>query len=624
MHKHLLAIAVASATSLPALAATPKITETMIVTATRIETPVAQVIAPVSVISAADIERLQITDMTQLLSRLAGMESQSAGGLGSNTSLFVRGGNTLHTLVLVDGIRVNSSTLGQTAIEHIDLSNIDRVELVRGPSSSLYGADAVSGVLNIITKKPAGAEATLKAEVGSQNLTRSSLAVANGNEKTRWSLVVGHESMTDFDRSTIDSFHNGDDDAYRNTHIAASVRQQWTDALTTGLSYQRNEGEIEQDSQCYNAFYAEVACAPYADFRQELISLDNIWQINERVQLKALIARAVDETENGDDIVTAAQVEGSDNLFKTTKNTYQLQSLIRASEQVQVVAGAEYYKDELDSSNDYLATSRDNTAFFTNTVVSLGANEFTAGLRNDDNQAFGNHTTESVSYGRALSDNLKLIASWGTAFRAPTFNDLYWPEDPYGVGNLDLDPEESRNLDLGIKYQDDLQRFSATAFRNKVENLISWAPVDAADPWGQWTPSNINNARMKGVELEYGITVNNLIAAATYTWVDAEDTDTGLRLVNRSRQLFNLDVDYSVGKLGYGVTVKARSSRYADVANARELAGYGLVDARVSYAVSTDLTLTGSLTNLFDKEYVARENFNEQGRGFVVGFSYSL
>lgn len=634
MKLHLLTAAVAAVIAAPVAAAgTPApavatsmlgVSETMIVTATRFATPESKVLAPVSVIAAEDIARLQMTDINQLLSRLAGMESQSAGGLGSNTGLFVRGGNTLHTLVLVDGVRVNSSTLGQTALEHIDLSNIERVELVRGPASSLYGADAVSGVLNIITKRPGAAATTFKTEIGSHNLQRSSLSTGNSYGNTSWSLVLGQESLTGFDRTVGDSFYNGDDDAYRSTHVAANLQQQWTERAVSNLGYQINKGQIEQDNECLDGFWSEVACAPYADFRQEVLNLDNSWKVTDKVELKALVARAVDSTRNGDDLVTPLQVEGSDNRFKTTKDTYQLQSQFRLSEQLQLATGAEYYNDRLNAGNNYLATSRDNMAWFGNAVVSLGANEFTAGLRNDDNESFGTHNTQSLSWGYRLTEQWKVIASWGTAFRAPTFNDLYWPEDPYGVGNPELAPEESENTDLGVKYQSSLQRLSATVFRNKVDNLINWAPVDANDPWGQWTPSNIDNARMRGFELEYGLSWGNWDSAATYTWLDADDLGTDDRLVNRSRRIFNVDVDYTLGKFGYGLTVKARSARFADVANTRELAGYGVVDARISYQATKDLLLTGSLTNLLDKDYTARENFNEQGRGFVVGFSYSL
>ncbi len=607
-----------------AVESTNKIDEIMIVTASRMEQPLTKVLAPVSVITATDIDRLQIQDMSGILSRLTSLESQTSGGPGSNSSLFVRGGNTAHTLVLVDGVRINSASLGTSGLQYIDVHSIERVELVRGPGSSLYGADAVSGILQIITKKKNDKKLSVSYDLGSHGYQRTGVQVGGNENATIWSLQLAHEELAGFDRATDDDFFNDDKDAYRNSHVNFNVKHEWTDAIASGVNYQKSDGETENDSRCLDGSFSRVDCKPFSNFEQELLSVDNTWKPVEQLEVKAQVSRSIDNTKNADDLALPSQVEGSDNYFKTTKDTYALQSTYALNDSVGVVVGTEYYNDKLKSSNDYLATSRDNMAWFSHLNFALGKNDFSLGLRNDDNEAYGSHTTESVAWGYNVTDAWRVIASWGTAFRAPTFNDLYWPADPYGIGNPDLDPEESENTELALKYADNIQRLSLSVFRNRIDGLIDWQPVDPNDTWGQWTPTNVDDARVEGFEIEYGVTLGAFSADANYSWIDPDDLSSDTRLQDRSRRLFNLDLDYSVGKFTYGTTLIARGDRYADAANTRQLPGYATVDLRTSFAATQDLNVYASLTNIFDKNYEARENFNEAGQGFKVGFNYSM
>lgn len=602
--------------SLSAIAAASdsKIDETMIVTANRTETPISQVLSPVSVITASDIERLQITQMTDLLSRMTSVESLSSGGPGSTNGIFIRGGNTDHTLVLVDGVRMNSATNGSTSLELLDLSNIERIELVRGPASSLYGSDALSGVLHIITKDSQEETLTLSADYGSQDWAKTSVRAAGGNDTTTWVLGLSHETFDNFDRREIDTASNDDNDNYRNSQINASLKHQWVDGVSTKVTYQLNKGESERDESC------ATSCLHYSDHRQELLNIENNWQVDDALLLKAQIARSVDFTENADDVTPAT---GS--FFKTTKDTYLLQANYTLNENVQWVLGSEYYNDKVKSSSDFLATSRENMAWFGQMVVDLGDFDVQLGLRNDDNEAFGSHNTQSLALGYQVSDTSKVIASWGTAFRAPTFNDLYWPENQYGVGNVDLTPEESENMELAFKYSDNGHRFNAAIFKNRIDGLIDWAPVIPGDFFGQWTPSNLADVRIKGFELEYGYVNGALSSNINYSWTDADDLATDDRLKNRARRVFNADVDYTVMQaLVVGASLRARSERYTNNRSNPELPGFGTVDLRANYQATDSVLVDASVTNIFDKEYVVREGFNEQGIGFKVGVTYRM
>mgnify|MGYP002700116487 CR=1 FL=1 len=611
--------------SVIASASDSKIDETMIVTANRTETPISKVLSPVSVITSADIERLQITQMTDLLSRMTSVESLSSGGPGSTHGIFVRGGNTDHTLVLVDGVRMNSATNGSTSVELLDLSNIERIELVRGPASSLYGADALSGVLQIITKDSQEETFTLRADYGSQDWAKTTVRATGGNDTTTWALGLSHETFDDFDRREIDGFLNGDDDNYRNSQISANLRHQWAENVSTKVTYQLNKGESERDNNCKNSSRVEVPCQPYSDHRQELLNIENNWQVDERLLLKAQIARSVDITENGDDVALASEVSGTDSFFKTTKDTYLLQANYTLSDNVRWVIGSEYYNDKVKSSSDFLATSRENMAWFGQMIVGLGDFDLQLGLRNDDNEAFGSHNTQSLAFGYQVSETSKVIASWGTAFRAPTFNDLYWPADPFGIGNVDLTPEESENMELAFKYRDKAHRFSAAIFKNRIDGLIDWAPVDPNNFFGQWTPSNLADVRIKGFELEYGYVNGALSSNVNYSWTDADDLATDNRLKNRARRIFNADIDYAImDTINVGASLRARSERYTNNRSNPELPGFGTVDLRANYQASESVLVDASVTNVFDKEYVVREGFNEQGIGFKVGVTYRM
>tara|TARA_B100000446_G_scaffold115511_1_gene107740 strand:+ start:78 stop:1952 length:1875 start_codon:yes stop_codon:yes gene_type:complete len=608
-----------------ASASDSKIDEVMVVTANRIETPISKVLSPVSVITAADIERLQITQMTDLLSRMTSVESLSSGGPGSTNGIFVRGGNTDHTLVLVDGVRMSSATNGSTSVELIDLSNVESIELVRGPASSLYGADALSGVLQIITKDSQEEKLSIRADYGSQDWAKTSVRGSGGNDTTTWSLGLSHETFNDFDRREIDGFSNGDDDNYRNSQLSASLRHQWSESVQTKVSYQLNKGESERDNACKNSSYAEVNCLPYSDHRQELLNIESYWQFDDSLSLKAQIARSVDVTENGDDVALASEVSGTDSYFKTTKDTYLLQANYELSNEVQAIVGAEYYNDRVKSSSDFLATSRENMAWFSQLVFSFGKVDAQLGFRNDDNEAFGTHNTQSVAVGYQLSDSSKLIASWGTAFRAPTFNDLYWPEDPFGIGNLELTPEESENMELAYKFRHQGHSLSAAIFKNRIDGLIDWAPVDPNNFFGQWTPSNLADVRIKGFEFEYGYVTGALSANVNYSWTDADDLANDDRLKNRARRIFNADLSYALSSsISVGASMKARSERFTNNRHNPELPGFGVVDLRSSYQASESVLVDASVTNVFDKEYVEREGFNEQGIGFKVGVTYRM
>jgi len=586
--------------------------DTIVVTANRTAVPISDVLAPISIITSDDIERLQLSNMSDILTRMTGVQSYGSGGLGSTTSLFIRGGNTEHSLVLLDGIRISSASNGGSALQLIDTSSIDRIELVRGPRTSLYGADAVSAVLNITTKKAVNNSAAIRTSIGGYGEQKSSLRLETIQNNTQAYVQISHETLGGFDRSENDSFSNKDKDEFRNSHLQANLSQRWNDSNNSQFSYQTSHGKSDFDQVCneYDASFnpTEVACSPYSETIQEVLSAKNLFFINNELNIAANFSRSIDDSE----------ILGSttDATFKTTRHSYSLTADAQVSSILKTVSGVESYSEELNSSNNYQESKRQNNAAFSQWMLDTDVIEIQLGVRYDDNESYGSNVTRSVVVGRNLSSNWLAIASWGEAFRAPTFNDLYWPTS----GNPNLDPESSESYDITLKFHNENSHFYATVFHNSVDNLIAWAPNSS----GAWQPSNINNAKMEGVELELAYIADSFSLQTNYTWMEPKDTNTGKQLQNRSKQLMNVNADYTLSALSFGLTVSAQDKSFADSSNSTELAGFAILDLRSTYRNSQNLKFDFAITNILDKEYQRRNGFNEAGIAAKAGASYTF
>lgn len=590
--------------------------DTIVVTANRTAVPISDVLAPISIITSDDIERLQLSNMSDILTRMTSVQSYGSGGPGSTTSLFIRGGNTEHSLVLLDGIRISSASSGSSALQLLDTSSIDRIELVRGPRTSLYGADAVSAVLNITTKQAANKTATIRTSIGGYGEQKSSVRLGAVKNNTQASVQISHQTLGGFDRSENDSFSNKDEDKFRNTHLQANLSQTWSDSNLSQFSYQVSQGKNDFDQVCneYDEFFnsTEVACSPYSETSQEVLSAKNSFYINNELNLAANFSRNIDDSEIFGSTTNAS--------FKTTRHSYSIIADAQISPSLKTVSGIENYSEELDSSNDYQKSKRQNNAAFSQWMLDTDVIEVHIGARYDDNESYGSKWTRSIVLGHKLSNNWLAIASWGEAFRAPTFNDLYWPTS----GNPNLEPESSESYDITLKFQSEGSHFYATVFQNSVDNLIAWAPVIPGDYSGAWQPSNINNAKMEGIELEFAYIANSFSLQTNYTWMDPEDTNTGKQLKNRSKQLININADYALSALSFGLTISGQDKSFADDSNTTELAGFAILDLRSTYRNSESLKFDFALTNVLDKEYQRRNGFNEAGIAAKAGVAYSF
>lgn len=570
-----------------------------VVTAGRLEQRLADSLRAVVVITARDIEASGQLSLAQVLQQFGGIETASSGGIGSATSVFLRGASSAQALVLVDGVRVGSATLGTTALENIPLAQIERIEIVSGPVSGLYGSDAIGGVIQVFTRSAArspGASATAGAGSEKTGSFRASLAAAAGDAS--YALAAGAFDTRGHDatRPTI-SFGraNPDDDGYRNTSASAKLARRFGDAHEIGVAYLHSRGRTEFDS------------GPDTDDRIDqtlsTLSLHSRNRITERWESVVKLARGRDDSES---------VGAFPDRFRTDQDQALWQNTLR-HEGHSVIAGLEYLGQSIDSTTAYENTKRTVRSAFAGYTGEFGAHALEGNLRRDDNSQFGSPTTGSVAYGFQPAKGVRLRAAYGQGFHAPSFNDLYFP----GFGNPDLKPERSRSAEAGLQVEGGSQRFSATAFDNRIEDLIVFFFDPATEFFG---PANLAKARIRGVELAWDARWGDWRLRAKGTVQDPESADTGLQLPRRARQFGSLVAGWRRGAWSAGCELVASSHRYetASEAPGSRMAGYAVANLTASWAFARQWQADLRWNNVTDKDYEQVQGYRTPGRGVLL------
>ncbi len=603
--KHL---ALAIALSLPAIAAAQDRTtelDDILVTSTRTAIALEDSLVPAQVIDRADIERSQADSLQDLLRGRAGINLANSGGVGKQTSLFLRGTNSSHTLVLIDGVRVNSADFAAAAIPDLPLAQIDRIEIVRGPNSSLYGSEAIGGVIQIFTRRNQGEYAPhFRIGGGSHGLRQASAGFGGSGQRGWFGADASYQRTDGINacRGSATLFRGcyadePDRDGYRN--VSASLRGGYrlTDALTMEASALRAEGANE-----YDGFYN------YTDSVQQIISGKLRYAPGERFALNVNLARSDNETDN-----YSAGVYGS--THDTHRDLASAQADFALAPDQLLSIGAEWYIDHLDSTTSYDVDSRRNLAGFIEYQGRFGAHQWQASLRNDDNEQFGNHTTGSLGYGLHFGEGFKLSATYGTGFKAPTFSDLY---DPWS-GNRELEPEQSRSLNLGIAQSGSGWRWALDLYETRIEDLITYSG-------GTFSMVQVDEARIRGAELTGEVTLAGWDLAAQLSHTDprnrsADPNDDNL-LPRRARNTGRIDIDRAFGDFRTGLTVNGAGYRYDELGNTTRLGGFATTDLRFEYALSPAWTLQAKVDNVFDRHYETVAWYNQPGREYGVSLRY--
>lgn len=580
--------------------------EQVVVTATRLAEPLDQTLSSVTVITRADIQAKQYLTLDEALATVPGVSLSNNGGIGKGTFFFIRGAEADQNLVLVNGVRVGSTTLGTTAIQDIPLEQIERIEVVRGPRSSLYGADALGGVVQIFTRSGSTAASPgLRPEVsvgtGSNGTHRASANLGSRGDRGFWQLGA---SLLESDGTNacqgfgfplfVGCFTDEPDaDAYRNR--AGSFRGGLTLGEATQLEAfaMLTSGRVEYDGSFGNV----------ADFSQHNVGVSVVQPLGARSTLRAQAGRATDDTENFDGTVSMGR-------FDTTRDSASLLLDTTLSERTVLTVGLDHLRDKVDSSTSYVERDRTATGVFVQSQWTFGVQELQASVRHDDNEQFGGKTTGAVSWGLALSPALRLTLSGGTGFKAPSFNELYFP----GFGNPDLGPETSVSVESSLRWREGAHRATLTVYQNRIDDLIG---IDS-----NFNPVNIDRTRIRGAELELGTQYLGWDLAGSAEWLDPQNLSDGANygkvLPRRARNLLRADVSREFGPLRLGTRLHYAGARFDNLSNTRRLGGYATVDLLAEWRVQPEWRLLARAENLFDRDYATAAFFPQAGREFHV------
>ncbi|HMH18018.1 MAG TPA: TonB-dependent receptor [Burkholderiales bacterium] len=577
----------------------------VVVTATRFPQAQSQTLQPVKIITAEDVAQSGQQTLVEVLQSLGGVEVASAGGFGQQSSVFMRGANSNHTLVLVDGMRIGSATLGTTAFENIPLSQIERIEVVPGLLSSLYGSEAIGGVIQIFTKSGRYSPASsITVGAGTYNTRSVSGGVNRTVGDTDFSLNLGYFETDGFDATKPGAFgHNPDRDGYRNENFSGKIAHRLDTRNELGLTVFQSDGRAHFDNDATIDAVTHQTLSAFSLYSSNQIT--DGWRSLVRVG------------ESRDESTTTGAFPS---FFGTRQPQFTWQNNIKLGPGT-AIAGAEYLAQNVTSDSAFAQNHRTIESAFAGYTGTYEKHDWQANIRVDDNSQFGNHTTGLLGYGYRLTPELRLRVGAGSAFKAPTFSDLYATGDPTFIPNPDLRPEHSRSKEVGVNYQTGTNRFSATYFENRITDLI----VFVGDPVTfVGTVQNLSQARIKGTELGYEGFFGGLRASAQLTLQSPVDDESGLLLPRRAQEHGSFTISNASGPWRAGAELVASSARFDSVNEAPEsrMHGYGLVNLTASYALDPEWSVRARWNNVFNRDYELARNFNTPGSNVFVALQY--
>lgn len=578
----------------------------IVVTASRTPQARESAIADVTVIDAEEIQRAGQSTLVEILSRQAGIEMSSSGGLGTPSGIFIRGTNASHVVVLIDGMRVNSVTLGSTAFENLPIGQIDKIEILRGPASTLYGQDAIGGVIQIFTKKGNGApKFNASLGYGAYNTKRADAGVSGSLGDTRFALNVSSLDTDSFSAIDTNNKNYNDRDAYRNLAFSGNLSHQIEAGHEIGLQFLHSDGRVHFDNSFNGSDFDSKG-----DAKQYSFSVFSNNQFTDFWLSKVRIGEGADESRTFDQF----SVNRGD-FFKTRQLQLGWQNDFKLPVGTLTLLYDNLIQKVISNSTDYTVKERDNDGYVASYLLNNDIHSLQLSARHDSNSQFGSRNTGSVGYGYKFNPNWRATASVGTAFKAPTFNDLYFPF----FGNPNLNPEKSRNVEASLRYQADNTSASATIFHHKVRDLIGFDDA--------FNVMNINKARINGLSLSASQQLGSLHLGGSVDIQSPEDEKTGKLLVRRANRHANLNASYQLGDWRFGAETTASSLRYNNASNTAKLSGYAILNATVDYKIAKDWSVQARANNILDKEYALAldfggEPYNTSGANLFVNIRY--
>lgn len=602
----------AQTTSNPA----PNITtlDTIVATPARMAQPLDKVMGDVTVISGVSLKNAGAESLPAILSRQPGIQIYSNGGPQTVSGIFVRGASPAQSLVLVNGMRINDTNSGSTNWAAIDPSTIERVEIIRGPASSLYGSSAMGGVINIITKSD-GQDRPFSAfgnfGVGSDSTFKTGFGFSGAQNNWNYSLAASYASSDGFNATNPDAgpyVYNPDDDGYTQTSLTGSLGYEWNPGQRFDLTFLHgyNHGDFDSGEYYQNT---------YGITRQQAYTFSSTNQITDNWE--SILGFGYSKSDyDSDTSYGYSELSTSQRQFSWQNNFTldQNNSLSLVLEHLDERAKGTYLSGH---------QHRDNNAIGLIYRGNFDRHHLQASVRHDNISGIGNKTTGSLAYDYDLSDSLTLGMAASTGFRAPSFSDLYYNSSNF-YANPNLKPEKSKNVEASLRYQTDNTQFSAVIFQNKFRDLISsWV---CNTNYSYCSVENTDKATIRGLSLEASHQFGNTLFSAGADFLNPKDDTNGKTLVRRAKQVYRLSVTHKLDNAELGASYQFVSKRYDDKDNtsAKKLGGYGLLNLHASYQFNKNLQGQIYWNNVTDKKYNTAYGYNTQGSNVFLNLAWRM
>ena len=572
-----------------------------------------------TVFTREDIDRLQPDSVTDLLRRVPGVQVAQTGGRGSLPGVYIRGTQSAQSLVLVDGQRIGNSTSGDSNLQHINIEQVERLEVLRGSRSAIYGSDAIGGVIQIFTRRGGeqGLQPRLHMGFGSHQTWERSLGLSGGDERTRFNLGTSLDETAGINRTRESYPSDGDHDEYRNKSLSLSLSHALTDDIEIGANLLDNRGKSAFDNPFGRfdlATFESVQQQPYSEFDVSSVSSYLDARVNDLWKTRLEFGHS----ENREKTLDKLSDERS--VFNTYRDSLTWQNDLTLNEHNSLILGGDWYEDRINSSTDFNEDSRWNRAAFIQHRYQTDRFSTELGLRHDDNQQFGGQNSWSGTFTLPLNPDNDILLSYSEGFRAPTFNDLYYPD----FSNPDLKPETSKSYELQWRSQlTQDSRLEASLYRTDLEDAIIFGSNSR--------PQNVASARINGFEAALKQELFGWQSNLGVAIIDPRDRDTGHTLARRARRTLSLDLDRQFDRLGLGASWQAVSGSYDDLNNQQPLGGYALLGLRSSWELDREIKLELKVDNLLDKDYSrvlyshegSQYGYREEGRTWMFGVTWT-
>ncbi|WP_333988013.1 TonB-dependent vitamin B12 receptor BtuB [Providencia huaxiensis] len=616
------ALAVLCATS--SLASANNQADQVVVSANRFEQPISSILAPVTVVTREDIDHWQSNTIIDVLRRLPGVDISQSGGMGQQSSLFIRGTESRHVLVLIDGIRLNQAGIsGSSDMSQIPISLVQRIEYIRGARSAVYGSDAVGGVVNIITRRDNDGT-TLNAGIGShsyQNYNGSTQQKIGENTTVTAAGAYTHTKGFDLAPKEV-SPRQYDKDGFLSKSLWLGVEHQFSSEI---LAYARAYGYDNRTSYDVSE-YAGVS----VDTRKLYSRTYETGLKYHQGKYSSSLMGSYGYSKDYNFDPRKGQYSESANLDESKQyniqwgNSYLL-------DKGNISAGIDYQRQSIEPSSYAMINEKqtlNNTGIYlTGQYAIIDSVTAEAAIRSDHHSEFNWHTTWQSGLSWEFYEGYKLVGSYATAYKAPNLTQLYaYSSSAYGttLGNPSLKPEESKQWEVGVEGTTGPLFWQVNAYHNDIDNLIAYK---AGNPISSY--ENIGEAEIKGIEWVGEFETGILHHQVTYQYVDPRNKKTDKVLERRAKQQVKYQLDWAIDKVDMGLTYQYIGSRYDNdysqwPSKRIKLGGVSLWDLTAAYPITSHLTIRGKIANMFDKDYETAYGYRTAGREYFLTGSYNF